>query len=689
MSTSKPSGWLCMLSENWGKSLSPARRYLDSYSRGARALKRQGWETREQARDFSVGAAIAVGVAFLVHVPCAQAFDAISGNPGAFAPPVSGYECNGATIESPGLSGRIDKVLGKFVSEGGPGAEVALVVGGAIRHLKGYGPADLDNGKQWNAAIRYPLGSITESLTASAVFDLAEAGKLGLTDAITQYVPFLSQAAHAVSIADLLTMSSGLWDTGELMAIAGDTLIASPERGASLELADSESYLAHQTTLDFRPETQYRRSSTNYRILAQVIEKATGVSFATAMRDIVLAQAGMGRAEIISARNAILPCSAAPYLASAGHWRNLAAVALTTSGDGAAVASMLDMIAWMGYMSTLSTTDGESKFARQADLRNRLAGPEAFYRVGLMLFRHAGYVGVGNLGDTGTLYVYFPDLSLALLVFSNDSSALGRGAIGLRKLAAELIDVYLKSYPDAWRQTARFAQDAAALPLAAPGLSPNVFAAGAYVSPATGEVLEIKPDGDRVLVELMGKPIDSWWQVSQQWHGAGIQAHIVLLPGKSEETDVIELAEGDFSDRRSFARVIESDIAPQVAQGLTGWYLSEALQTYYRIGIANGVAYLAIKDDLRPSARLPLTQLSQGVFRAGGLFLFESKTSACEAAEFIVSTSRVRNVPFARVQNDDDRFIREGQRQGLINCQTGSNPAAFRHSQSPPRSYGN
>lgn len=584
--------------------------------------------------------------------------------------------CVAATIESPGLSKRIDDVLSTFTQKGHPGVMLALAAGGVVRHLKGYGPADLRYGTQWNAAMRYPVGSMTESFTASIVLDLAAAGRVSLTDAITQYIPSLPQAARVITLRNLLTMSSGLWDTEELMEVAGDALIGSPASDVSISTVDAESYVSHQKTLDFRPGTRYRHSSTNYRLLARVIEKATGTPFAAAVGESAFASASMEHSAVVAARNSLLRCSAVPYQADTDHWRNLDAVALATSGDGSIVTNMLDMLSWIRYM-TKPTADGESRFVQQADLNNRIAAPGAFYRVGLALFRHAGYVGAGNIGETGSLYVYFPDLSLALVLFSNGFDGADRSAARLRQLTARLVDAYLETYPETGQHAPRFARNAVTLPLVTEKLPSSLFADGTYVSRTTGEVLDVESVGARASVKLMGRSLESWWLMNGRWHGAGAQAHVMLRPGKRSEIGVTEFGEHDSSVARSFIRVAESAVAPRIAQDLAGWYFSDALQTYYRIGVADDAPYLAIKSDLRPGARRPLRQLAPGLFSAGDLILVKKGSAACERGGFTVSSARVRNVPFLRVADDSSRPGHDRLEQadlGLrrsVDCRTG------------------
>lgn len=85
---------------------------------------------------------------------------------------------------------KIEKAITAQMSRQGiPGLSVAVVVDHKLRWPNGYGLADVENFIPSKAATAYRLGSISKPITAAAVMQLAERGKLDLDAPIQKYCP--------------------------------------------------------------------------------------------------------------------------------------------------------------------------------------------------------------------------------------------------------------------------------------------------------------------------------------------------------------------------------------------------------------------------------------------------------------------------------------------------------------------
>ncbi|HEX8736644.1 MAG TPA: serine hydrolase domain-containing protein, partial [Pyrinomonadaceae bacterium] len=95
-----------------------------------------------------------------------------------------------------------------------PGASVAVVKDGKIIFAKGYGVADVEKKTPVVAdKTIFRIGSITKVFTANAVMQLAERGKINLSDDVNKYIKGVrvpDNFAPPVTFADLLTHTSGL-----------------------------------------------------------------------------------------------------------------------------------------------------------------------------------------------------------------------------------------------------------------------------------------------------------------------------------------------------------------------------------------------------------------------------------------------------------------------------------------------
>jgi CubicO group peptidase (beta-lactamase class C family) len=136
-------------------------------------------------------------------------------------------------------------------------------------------------------------GSITKQFTAAAILQLAERGKLALSDPLGKWVPEYGPGRR-VTLEQLLWQVSGIPDYTD--ADAYWKLIRTRGNRAvfvkNLDLRDELALIAGKP-LAFRPGSAWAYSNTNYALLAAVVAKASGVSWKTYVLRHLLAPAGM------------------------------------------------------------------------------------------------------------------------------------------------------------------------------------------------------------------------------------------------------------------------------------------------------------------------------------------------------------------------------------------------------------
>ena len=105
---------------------------------------------------------------------------------------------------------------------------------------------------------------------------LAEDGKLKLTDPVRKWLPTLPKATEPITIRHLLTHTSGLIDYEDVIPDSFK---------AQLHDADVLTLLESQDRLYFHPGGDYRYSNSGYALLALIVERASGLTFATFLRE--------------------------------------------------------------------------------------------------------------------------------------------------------------------------------------------------------------------------------------------------------------------------------------------------------------------------------------------------------------------------------------------------------------------
>ncbi len=161
------------------------------------------------------------------------------------------------------------------------GGAVLVARQGRILLEKGYGLADRELGLPNTPQTRFHIASLTKQFTAMAILQLQERGKLKVTDRISSHLAGCPPAWRDITIEHLLTHTSGLVDYFELQGQG-----APPEQPVSPgEIIG----LFRNRPLLFAPGAGHSYSNSGYVLLGQIIEQASGESYASWIEKNILA----------------------------------------------------------------------------------------------------------------------------------------------------------------------------------------------------------------------------------------------------------------------------------------------------------------------------------------------------------------------------------------------------------------
>ena len=151
-----------------------------------------------------------------------------------------------------------------------------------------FGWVDAENTLPMREDSIFEMASVTKMFTATAIMLLVREGKLGLDDAYTKYFP--DYPYEGVTIRHLLTHTSGMpdFDVEELVGPVLDEENRIPE---NCEIID----LIRKTSEDAAcaPGETYEYSDVGYMLLANAVEKVSGMKFEDFMKKNVFEPAGM------------------------------------------------------------------------------------------------------------------------------------------------------------------------------------------------------------------------------------------------------------------------------------------------------------------------------------------------------------------------------------------------------------
>ncbi|MCF8272692.1 MAG: beta-lactamase family protein [Flavobacteriaceae bacterium] len=178
-----------------------------------------------------------------------------------------------------------------------------------IIYQKSFGYADLEGHKKNTKTSIFSIASLTKSLTAVGIMRLVEDGKLTLETPISTYfLDFMPDYSKDITIQHLLNNSAGMEANIGRTDDNGNGLM--PEETAITFNEVIEKF--KDSKLKFEPGTGYDYNNFGYFLLANIIEKVSGQSYADFMQQTVFKPAGMKNTAIASFKS--VNQKAQPYL---------------------------------------------------------------------------------------------------------------------------------------------------------------------------------------------------------------------------------------------------------------------------------------------------------------------------------------------------------------------------------------
>jgi CubicO group peptidase (beta-lactamase class C family) len=167
--------------------------------------------------------------------------------------------------------------------QGVPGASVAVGIGSEIVWSEGFGWADLELGVPVTTLTKFRIGSVSKTVTASALGILLERGQLNLDAPVQEYVPDFPEKRWPITARQLGGHVAGVRHyRGQEMHAARRY----PTVESGLEIFADD-------TLLFEPGTEYTYSSYGWNLLSAVLEGASDREFLGFMADEVFEPLGL------------------------------------------------------------------------------------------------------------------------------------------------------------------------------------------------------------------------------------------------------------------------------------------------------------------------------------------------------------------------------------------------------------
>jgi CubicO group peptidase (beta-lactamase class C family) len=173
----------------------------------------------------------------------------------------------------------VDTYLQSYVRTNNFAGTVFVEKNGKVLFEKAYGFADREHRIENTSATRFHIASMSMQFTAAAVLRLVDKGSIKLEDHVGEFIPGIP-GAEKITIRDLLVERSGLPDINAL-----------PDYNEVLQHHQTPATLVEKIAgqpLLFEPGSKFlHEEHSAYNLLALIVEKKTGVSFASAVDQLV------------------------------------------------------------------------------------------------------------------------------------------------------------------------------------------------------------------------------------------------------------------------------------------------------------------------------------------------------------------------------------------------------------------
>lgn len=181
-----------------------------------------------------------------------------------------------------------DRILKEIVSARNYNGNVLVAKEGKVIYRGSFGVADPLTGQALNDQTVFRLASLSKQFTALAIALLEDDGKLDFDDPIAKYVPELAHY-KGVTIRHLLHHYGGLPNYMSLISRKGNKK-AVYNNELAIKLMEKK-----KPKREFEPGTSSSYSNSGYMVLATIIERASGKTYAEFLKDRIFTPLGMSR----------------------------------------------------------------------------------------------------------------------------------------------------------------------------------------------------------------------------------------------------------------------------------------------------------------------------------------------------------------------------------------------------------
>ncbi|MBC8754427.1 serine hydrolase [Kordia sp. YSTF-M3] len=336
------------------------------------------------------------------------------------------------------LDAKIKKVMKDFKV---PGVTIGIVKDGRLVYAKGYGYGNKEDKTIASATSLMRLASVSKPITSVAIMKLVEQNKLKLSDKVLGRNSILGSKygskalgnwEKAITVQQLLEHTAGgdTWDNN-MKPEGTDTWSAPMFQKKDLSQPKLIGWVLDNRNPSHKPGTRYQYSNYGYCLLGRIIEKKTGKSYESYLRNNILKQCGISQIYIGANEKKKRKYKEVVYYANGGNAYSLQMRRMDSHGG--LIASSVDLLR---FMVRVDGQNSKKDILKSSTITTMTKGSSAngSYAKGWAV-SGGNWSHGGGMGGTST-FIKKMDNGVSY-VFLTNSTGNGAGQAGAMKKALE------------------------------------------------------------------------------------------------------------------------------------------------------------------------------------------------------------------------------------------------------------
>ena len=340
------------------------------------------------------------------------------------------------TTDYSDLREKINAHFKKEYTTNSGGAAIAVVKNGEIIFENASGMANLEYEIPNTVNTIFHAASLSKQFTAYSILLLEQEGKLSLDDDIRTYIPEVPDFGKKITLYHLASHTSGLRDQWRLLYLAGwrsDDVILTE---------DILKLVSKQIDLNFDPGSKLMYSNTGFTLLAEVVARVSGKTFAEFTKERIFEPLEMANTQFYDDYEKIVKNRAYSYKSENGAIKK-SKLSFSTVGATSLFTTVMDLCKWAIHLNILREKNKElsERMNTQARLNNGELTEAAMGQwTGV---KYKGMEWFDHTGSDASFRAYFsrfPESNSAVVLLGNTTP------LNASRLALGVADPFLKEF---------------------------------------------------------------------------------------------------------------------------------------------------------------------------------------------------------------------------------------------------